>query len=323
MKRLEQHRQLMGGACTLIMVLIMIGLAEVLQEKEIIFPEMTALAIGTLLAPKLSWQVSRSKMIGMIGLCSFLGWGISSMLPLPLGVKILVGFTAAQWLLLQSRTSFAPCISAVVLPILMGTKSLVYPVSAIGLTLLLIGIEWLYNAWIQTERTAYIPLPRPTRADYLAVGKRLLIVSALVIVCLPIHFQFCIAPPILVAFTEFTKPQCVARKQPVLAVGTIFLCSLVGALSRMILSCYFGLSIIAAVFVGTIGMLVILHFLKCYLPPAGALTILPMMIPEASLMAYPFLVLMGTSCLMGSALLFFKEKKAQEEEKNFFKEQCA
>lgn len=223
MKRLDQHKQLTGMACTLLVVLIMVGLAEGLQEKEIIFPEMTALAIGTLLAPKLSWQVSRSKMIGLISICSLLGWGISSMLPLPVGVKILLGFAVAQWLLIHSRTSFAPCISAMVLPILMGTKSFVYPVSATGLTLLLLGIEAAYHYLTQTERTAYVTL----------------------------------------------------------------------------------------------------HFSKCYLPPAGALTILPMMIPEASLMAYPFLVLIGTSCLMGSALIFFKEKKSQEEDKSLLEEQCA
>ena len=39
-------------ACSLVMILLMIGVAENLQEKEIIFPEMAALTIGMWIVDK-------------------------------------------------------------------------------------------------------------------------------------------------------------------------------------------------------------------------------------------------------------------------------
>ena len=39
-------------ACSLVMILLMIGVAEILQEKEIIFPEMAALTIGMWIVDK-------------------------------------------------------------------------------------------------------------------------------------------------------------------------------------------------------------------------------------------------------------------------------
>ena len=38
----------------------MVGVSELLGEKEIIFPEITALTVGAIAAPKHSWKVSRA-----------------------------------------------------------------------------------------------------------------------------------------------------------------------------------------------------------------------------------------------------------------------
>ncbi len=43
---------------TLLLVGIMVGIAELLNEKEIIFPEITALAVGYMVAQKRSWKVN-------------------------------------------------------------------------------------------------------------------------------------------------------------------------------------------------------------------------------------------------------------------------
>lgn len=36
----------------------MVGVSELLGEKEIIFPEITALTVGAIAAPKHSWKVA-------------------------------------------------------------------------------------------------------------------------------------------------------------------------------------------------------------------------------------------------------------------------
>lgn len=44
-------------ACSLIMILLMTGVAEILQEKEIIFPEIAALTIGMWIVDKRVWRI--------------------------------------------------------------------------------------------------------------------------------------------------------------------------------------------------------------------------------------------------------------------------
>ena len=48
-------KKTLTGAATVLMVALMVGAAELLGEKEIIFPEITALAVGALVAPKQAW----------------------------------------------------------------------------------------------------------------------------------------------------------------------------------------------------------------------------------------------------------------------------
>lgn len=63
---------LRAAACTLLAA-AMIGVSELLGEKEIIFPEITALTVGAIAAPKQSWRVSRVRMMLLIAVCSVLG----------------------------------------------------------------------------------------------------------------------------------------------------------------------------------------------------------------------------------------------------------
>jgi len=50
--------------------------------------------------------------------------------------------------------------------------------------------------------------------------------------------------------------------------------------------------------------------LQMYLPPAGAIAILAMLIPQTELWLYPLEILLGSSLLVICALVFFRDKKA-------------
>ena len=50
----------------LLIVAAMVGAAELLGENEIIFPEITAIAVGALMAPKLAWKTNRKRILGLI-----------------------------------------------------------------------------------------------------------------------------------------------------------------------------------------------------------------------------------------------------------------
>ncbi|MBR1721610.1 MAG: hypothetical protein IJ727_03865, partial [Treponema sp.] len=116
----------------------MVFASEVTGEKEIIFPELAALAVGCFLTPRLVWKTSYLKIISSISLCALLGLGIVCFLPVPLWSQFLLAFALGQLIFFLSKTTFAPMISAISLPVLIQTKSPVYVLSAFLLTFLVI-----------------------------------------------------------------------------------------------------------------------------------------------------------------------------------------
>lgn len=306
-------KKIISGILTVLVVAIMVGLSELLGEREIIFPEITAIAIGLLIAPKRSWQVSRIRILILISVCSVLGLIISLFVPLPLWLQMSIAFIICQIILIFSKTSFAPLISAAVLPVMLGTKSIIYPVAAITLTGLILLCNLLLEKLKIKENEPYIPQPLPHRKDYIDLVIRSLTAIICITLAIKLNFYFAVAPPVLVAFTEFTRQGCKAQRKPVKAVVMIFICALTGTVCRYILTVQLGLLLTFSAVTATVTMILILHLFRMYLPPAGALTILAMLIPEENLLLYPFEIFTGISVFMVLALLLFGKHSIKEE----------
>ena len=108
---MENHR-LLPGVLTVGIIAVMIAASELFGEREIIFPEIAAIAVGMLLAPRRPWQTSRARVLVLISLSAVVGLAVSVLLPLPLWEKMCAAFLLAQVLLVFGGTSFAPLISA-------------------------------------------------------------------------------------------------------------------------------------------------------------------------------------------------------------------
>lgn len=300
-------KKIISGILTVLIVAIMVGLAELLGEREIIFPEITAIAIGLLIAPNRSWQVSRARILILVGLCSIIGLMISLFVPFPLWLQISTAFVICQIIFIFSRTNFAPIISAAVLPVMLGTKSIIYPVAAITLTGLILLCSIILEKLKIKENEPYIPQPLPKRKDYLDLAIRSLTAVICIALAIKLNFFFAVAPPVLVAFTEFTRQSCKVRQKPAKAVVMIFICALTGTVCRYVLTVQLGLLLTFSAAAATVMMIIILHLFKMYLPPAGALTILAMLIPEENLLLYPIEIFVGISTFMSLALLIFRK----------------
>ena len=90
------------------------------------------------------------------------------------------------------------------------------------------------------------------------------------------------------------------------------LVSRLGALDEYLLglpNMTLGLPLTVAALTATAIMLVIVYCTKMYIPPAGALTILSMIIPSERVLLYPLQILVGTAVIMLiSRLLFVKRQ---------------
>lgn len=302
---------------TLLLVGLMVGIAELLNEKEIIFPEITALAVGYMVAQKRSWKVNGKRMLLLITICATVGVLIVRYSGLALFPQMIIAFSFAQILFMFSGTTFAPFVSAIVLPVMMQTKSFIYPISAVILTILVIGFHQLFLKMKIREDEEYIPVMLNSKDDIIDTALRIVCVAIVGFVAIYSDFKFVIAPPLLVAFTEFSRPRNKVRNKPIKTVLVITGCALVGSLSRYLLTIKLELPLTVSALIATLIMLLILTYTKMYMPPVGAITILSMMIPEISVITYPLQIFVGSVVIIILSRVFFmwrQDKKLYEKD---------
>lgn len=272
---------------TVLLTALMTGAAEIFHDNEIIFPEIAALATGYLYAPKRAWQVNSVRMFCLISGCAVIGFLISVFLPWPLYLKVLVAFIIAQMIYIYSGTTLAPLISAVVLPVLIGTRSVSYIFSAVVMTLLIILCrQILVRAGIR-EDEPFVIQKKPDREAFRGVLLRTAVVAILLIPAISLGWRYLAAPPLLVAFTELTAgwtPK--SEKKPLRVILLLTGCAAIGAASRYFLTVRLGLPLALSAALAVLVMLLILRRTSLFMPPAGAMTVLAMLIPEEALGAY-------------------------------------
>jgi len=328
-KQNQEGKKIVFGSISLLVVIgIMIFSSEITKEKEIIFPEIAALCFGNFLMPRLIWKTSYHRMVFFITLCAIMGVLIVLYIPLPIWLQVTLAFAVGQIIFFFSGTSVAPMISAVALPVLIQTKSYVYIVSAFGLTVIVVFCSLLLEkGHVRTKnegQKAYMPW-KECVANFIF---RTLIVLPVAYLCthFDMRIKFCIAPPLLVAFTELTTNRASPpAKRPIATIVLFLLCSFLGSACRYILTIKCGLPLTLAALISMIGVVILMKgILKLVFPPAAAMCILAMLIPEEIILYYPLEVTAGITFLTVSAVLWrrilFREKKSDKENKEKEKE---
>lgn len=295
-----------SSLCMFVVVLAMVFLAEFLGEKEIIFPEVAALSAGCFLAPSLIWKTSYFRMFLTISLCALLGVLIVIYVPLPLWGQFVLAFAIGQAVLYFSRTSFAPLISAIALPVLIQTRSFVYVVAAVGLTFLVVILRFLLEKIHAKEETHYEPVLIESKEALKLNVFRIASVALISFFCIRFDVRFCVAPPLLVAFTELTNKSSRAADRPFSVVSLVSLCAVCGSATRILLSSVPYFSLTAAAFFACVCVQVLVKLFRFPFPPAAAMSILAFLIPESAVTFYPVQVLAGISLL--TLLALFKRR---------------
>lgn len=301
-----------ASVLTVALVVLMAGASELLHEPEIVFPEITAMAIGAWLAPKTVWRTNRLRLFAMTSLCAVCGVLIVRYCQVPLFFQLLLAFVFSQALLLASGTGFAPMTSAIVLPVLLGTSSWVYPVSAVVMTGCIVVLQvWLERRG-EREPQEFTPVRPSLQTTFLRVSpfyKRILVAAALFLLSALSGWRFIAAPPLIVAFIELSNPASKARTNPVKTVLFVILCTLSGSVARFVFCVLLGLPLTAAVFVVAVLLVIGIYKTRFFFPPAGAMAVLPFLAPEQTLLYLPVQAAAGMVLLMGAALFVFPEAR--------------
>ena len=89
-------RRLLPCALFLVVITGMTGAAELFREREILFPEAAAIALGALAPPRLAWRTDKAGILVTIALCACIGVVIVRFLPLPLAWQLAAAYLAGQ-----------------------------------------------------------------------------------------------------------------------------------------------------------------------------------------------------------------------------------
>lgn len=300
-------RQRKRYLCALVMILLMIGVAEFLGEKEIIFPEMAALTIGMWIVDKRVWRVRYGQMLLLMTAGACAGVLLVLYSPFPLVVNVVAAFLFAAVGLLFTRSSLFPMISACVLPVLLRTESWIYPLSVFIMTLIIIVAQRGMEHLGVRKPITYEAVERRWKTD--VYRWTCLLVSVFAVACLAVYtsnFYF-IIPPLIVAYVEFVNSKAGFRNRPVLTVLLLTVGSLIGTVFQLFGYHYLGLSeTVVALFI-IVVLFTLFEWLGKFFAPVGALALIPMLLPAEALPWLPLQVLVGSSLFIVMGMVFFQQ----------------
>ena len=187
------------------MVMLMVGIAEWTGEKEIIFPEMAALAVGLWVIDKRVWKVGRWQLIELMTAGAVAGVCIVRYSTLPLLCNLCLAFAFAACCLLFSRATLIPLISACMLPVLLHTETWIYPSAVFLLSAVLVAGQRLMEKGGLRRETDYVLPGREWKKEIFRWAALLFWVSLVAALSISCECSYFIIPPLIVTFTEIVN----------------------------------------------------------------------------------------------------------------------
>lgn len=253
-----------------------------------------------MIAPKFAWNTNYKRIFLLICISAIAGVLTVRFIPLSKAFQAVFAFAISQLIFINSGTSFAPMISAMVLPVLLQTSSIVYILTAISFTLFILLIRYLFEKLRISEKVIFKPAPPADKNTYLLSIIRMILGGIVLTAAVCTGHQFIAAPPFLVAFTEMSKPGSRAINMPFKTFLIFSVCGITGAAVRYIFTiklAVFPLKVSALI--TTIIILLVMKKTEAFIPPAGAIGILAMLIPAEKAVYFPI------ECIIGSFAVIF------------------
>jgi hypothetical protein len=301
----------MEGTALLYVVAIAVT-AQTSGWHYLMFPALAALSADVLTRPWGRWASQPGRLV----VTPTLGAGIGTLVTrqIPYGflmgiVSVLLVVTLCLLLLAVLKSNIAPAIAAGLLPLALGIRSWLFPLSVmVGLVVLVL----MLLPWQQYYRRMYGAVPLETAGDIddlletRPTGNRwvfpfFLFLTIMAICSTTSGLRLVLFPPLVViAYEMFAHPaSCPWARKPLTLPLACFLTATTGWIAVSL----FGKGGIAAGCSMAVGI-VALRLLQLHMPPALAVGLLPLVINSPSI-EYPVSVTIGAVALT-LAFLFYR-----------------
>ncbi|MBR1775867.1 HPP family protein [bacterium] len=304
LKRVRVERYIFG----ILMALVMVFVAELSGEKEIIFPEICALTIGAWISEKQPWKTNKRRIFILMSAAALFGVLTVRYINLPMFFQVCICFGFTGVILTLFETNFVPIISACILPVYLGTKSWIYPISVSFMALIIILAQWIMEKFHLRPVNKFIPCMFDIKKQIIKWLKLLLVFGLIALIPFKSHQIYFLAPPLIVMYTELANTKSPARKKPHYIVGLMTFSALTGCLVRYLINITFGLPLSLCTGIACIILFIALNKIKINFPPAGAILLIPMILDETLILTFPIEVFIGATILCCASLIMFKTK---------------
>jgi hypothetical protein len=305
LKRIRIERYIFG----ILMAFIMVFVAEISNETEIIFPEICALTIGAWISEQQPWMTNKRRIFILMSLAGLFGVLVVKFCTIPLIFQVCLCFAFTGFILTLFKTNFVPIISACILPVYLRTESWIYPISVSTMALIIIFAQWLMEKYHFRPVNNFVPCQFDIKTQIIKWTKLLTIFGLIALIPFKTHQIYFLAPPLIVMFTELSNPQSPARKKPFYIVGIMTFASFIGCALRLFLNEILGLPLFICTAIACTILFLALDKLRIFFPPAGAILLIPMILEKSLLIRFPLEVFIGAIILSICAIILFKEKE--------------
>ncbi len=128
--------ELVRNAAGFALVAVMLVTAGLTGEREIIFPEVGALAVGLLIIDRTVWNTGKLRMILLLCLESAIGvWMMRHTGDLPVWIPVSAAFLFANFLILLFRSTLLPAVAACLMPLYLSVDKYAYAVISTSLAI--------------------------------------------------------------------------------------------------------------------------------------------------------------------------------------------
>lgn len=308
LKLIKQERYFFA----LLLIIIMFVIAQITQQDSVIFPEALAIITGTWVSNHQPWNTNKRRIFLLTAIASIVGVAIVKFLTISLFFQVLLAFILMSFLLGIMRTDFVPIFAACILPIYLKTTSWTYSISVSVMALTIIIGQWIMEKRHIKSKNKFVKNNFNIKIELNKWLKLLFVFILLSIIPLVSKNIFLLAPPLIVTLVELSNSKSKARQKP-LNILFIFSCAaIIGSMSKFILNGYFSCPLIICVIFSCLLLFMLFDYTKIYFPPAGAILLLPMLLPLSSLKTFPLEVIIGTIFIIPIGIFIFNDNGIQE-----------
>ncbi|MEH6944262.1 hypothetical protein [Bacillus sp. JJ722] len=279
------------------LIIAMVAVAVLFEDREIILPEIAAMAIGMWAYREPGWIRQPSKIFLAPSITAVIGFGVNQ-LEIDYFVKIILTLILMFVFLRLIQSNLAPSIATGLLPVVTNATHWSFILAVFIFTFVIMLGVYLFEMNKGMEKNAKI------QYKYMVVY--VVLISIWIGLCWLVGYEVAVIPPILVVvFESLQKPmyngKMVFKQSIVLTISAT-----VGTLL------YFAIdSLILVTVLYMILMYILLRIAKVQIPAAYAFPLLMFLFPDEIIAMMPLAALITCTILFTSVLMYKKYERKQ------------